>query len=194
MSAEKCDRIHRLRNDKDKTLVITAHRLLYYALQSTYCVQPDAGDWGTGWHGKPYLKNAPHIHCNLSHSGSVAMCALHKSPVGVDVEQIKSIEDGIAQRFMSKEELAMLEKTSDKPGMFYKIWTLKEAYVKYCGRGLGAALSKLTIYPDEERIKSSVRGCEFALIDTLPGYQAAVCASDCSCSIEWVNYGLLDVL
>jgi 4'-phosphopantetheinyl transferase len=96
---------------------------------------------------------------------------------------------------MSKEELAVMDKAKDKRSMFYKIWTLKEAYVKYCGRGLGDALSKLTIYPDKEKIKASVSGCQFALIDSLPGYQAAVCASDCNnSSVEWVRFEQLAVI
>lgn len=186
MSAEKRDRIQRLKNENDKRLMATAHRLLCYALETVFGLRPSGDDWATGWHGKPYLKNAPYVHSNISHSGCVAMCAVHNTPVGVDIQRIDRADSIVAQRFMSGRELEAFDAAPDKDGMFYKIWTLKEAYVKYCGRGLGTGLQGLSIYPCGNTIQTNIGGCQFALMAPLKGYQAAACADNCRGSVLWV--------
>jgi 4'-phosphopantetheinyl transferase len=189
---EKYMRLGRLRNDKDKHLTILAHRLLCYALYTQLGIQPSAQDWAYGWHGKPYLKNAPYVHFNISHSGDMAMCVLHSAPVGADIERVDAVDDVTAWRIMSKQELFAFDKAQDKNNLFYKIWTLKEAYIKYNGRGICTDLHSLTVYPEGDIIVTNLSGCQFALIDTIPGYQAAVCASDVSHSLSWVSKQSLD--
>lgn len=193
MTKEKRNRLNDLKNEADKRLIISAHRLLCYVLKSQYSVSPTEDDWAIGWHGKPYLKKAPHIHFNISHAGNIAMCALHNAPVGVDIEKIKRVDDGVEMRFMSKKELDIYYTASDRISMFHKIWTLKESYVKFCGRGIGADLNRLTVYPDGSSIISNVPGCKFALINVkVPSYQAALCASNIDHSIEWVEKETLE--
>ncbi len=191
MAKEKRNRILMLANEKDRRLAVTAHRLLCFSLHKVFGTVLTAEDWARGWHGKPYLKRAPHVHFNISHSGKVAMCALHSAPVGADVELIKTIDDNAAVLSLSDEELKAVQAAVDKDSFFYKIWTMKEAYVKFCGRGLGGGLKKLTVYPYGDDIISNVSGCKFALIDAVPGYQAAVCAADATHSVEWVNEDML---
>jgi len=187
MAHEKCDRICRLKNEKDRQLATLAHRLLCYSLSVQFGIYPSACDWATGWHGKPYLKNVPYVHFNISHSGSVAMCALHSAPVGVDIERINTVDSMTAWRIMSKDELAAFNMAQDRNSFFYKIWTLKEAYIKYNGRGIGCDLQALSVYPDKDNITTNIPGCQFALIDAADGYQAAVCASNASHRTQWVS-------
>lgn len=195
MAEEKRVRISNLRNETDKRLMITAHRLLCYALKVQYSRSLVADDWASGLQGKPYLKNASRIHFNISHSGSIAMCALHDAPVGIDVEAVKRIDEGVERRFMSEQELAVYDASLDRVSMFYKIWTLKESYVKFCGRGLGTALNHLTVYPDGDRIISNVSGCGFSLVNVIvPGYQAALCAAQPGYSVAWIGHETLESL
>ncbi len=195
MAEEKRVRIANLRSETDKRLVITAHRLLCYALKTQYSRSPVEDDWASGQQGKPYLKNAPSIHFNISHSGSIAMCALHDAPVGIDVEAVRRVDEGVEKRFMSEQELYVYNAALDRVSMFYKIWTLKESYVKFCGRGLGTALHQLTVYPDGDRIVSNVSGCGFSLVNVkVPGYQAALCAAQTDCSVAWIGNETLEKL
>jgi len=187
LAHEKYTRISRMRNKKDRRLAILTHRLLCYALWAQFGIRPSADDWAKGWHGKPYLKNAPHVHFNISHSGSIAMCALNNAPVGADIEKITSADNLTARRIMSNQEFAIYDNTQDKDTIFYKIWTLKEAYIKYNGRGLGSDLRALTVYPNGSSIITNTSGCRFALIDAVPGYQAALCAADVSHEINWIS-------
>lgn len=185
MSSEKRLRLQRMRRESDIFTAVTAHRLLCFALKSTFGIEPSPDDWAVEEYGKPYLKNAKHIHFNISHSGNMAMCALHAQPVGADIEMIKPFGHGLERRIMSESEKKVFRQSGDKTKLFYQVWTLKESYLKYTGRGLGA-LGEITVLPGETII-SNVPGCQFALIDSIPGYQAAVCAGTVESTIESVG-------
>src|ERR1700743_309674 len=59
-------------------------------------------------HGKPYLVTLPY-HISLSHSFDYAAVMISKkSPVGIDIEQIKQKVERIANKFMKPAELAFV--------------------------------------------------------------------------------------
>ena len=62
--------------------------LLAYALSHRYQLSPPPALARTPL-GKPYFPQYPHLHINWSHSGSLVLCALSDSPVGVDVEWVR---------------------------------------------------------------------------------------------------------
>lgn len=177
MPEDKRQRTKRLRRQQDQALAICAHRLFCFALKKTYGITAKPSDWGFGENGKPYLKNRAGVFFNISHSGNIAMCALHNAPVGVDIELIGKDKDEVAKRIMSKEEHNAYLAARDKNGLFYKIWTLKEAYIKYSGKGLSCALDATTIYPHGKQIRTNVFDCRFTLLNSVRGYQAAVCSN-----------------
>lgn len=186
MSPEKRARIERMRYKKDAQAALKAHRLLCYALKTVCGIVPKPEDWGTEQNGKPYLKNTENVHFNISHSGRMAMCAVNERPVGVDIEMIRPYSDSVARRVMSPEERRAFAAAGDKDRLFFKIWTLKEAYLKYTGAGI-SALDDITVYPSGGGIITNADGCEFALIDGAEGYQAAVCAQTADFSAESVK-------
>lgn len=186
MSYEKRLKIERMRRRGDALTAVTAHRLLCFALKSGYGIEPSPDDWATGEYGKPYLKIAESIHFNISHSGNMAMCALGGSQVGADIEIVKPYRQGLETRIMSGSEMQVFLRCEDKINFFYQIWTLKESYLKYTGRGLGA-LGEITVLPDENGIISNVSECRFTLIDSVPGYQSAVCADTGEVSIDIIG-------
>ena len=136
---------------------------------------PQSADFMLEPRGKPYLKSRPDIHFSISHSGAMAMCALHDSPVGADIEMRRAVGEGVAERVMTAEELHIYADAPDKQVLFFQIWTLKEAYLKYCGAGLGKSMSSVTIYPSADGIVTDT-GCEFWMTEPGSGYQASVCA------------------
>lgn len=87
--------------------------------------------------GKPYLRDYPNLHYNLSHKKGAIVCAVSDKPVGVDIESVKKFDKRIAERFFTQNELAYIfayKRNQDK--RFAEIWTRKEAYVKWIGKGL----------------------------------------------------------
>ena len=97
--------------------------------------------------GKPFLCDYPNYHFNVSHSGVWVVCATSKTTVGIDVEFIKPIDFSIAERFFSEIEYQNLVKLKNELQVeyFYDLWTLKESYIKYKGKGLSIALNSFNI-------------------------------------------------
>ena len=98
-----------------------------------------------GEQGKPFFPAFPQYHFNLSHSGSLALCALDEQPVGVDIEGIRPHHPNLARRICSGEELTWLEGQTDTIGALCKLWTCKEALVKCRGTGLTVPLREIRV-------------------------------------------------
>ena len=175
------EKIDRVRSDSDKRLLLGAGILLEKVL----------GEYGTeniktGEYGKPYIPDCP-LHFNLSHSGDIAMLAVAGCEVGCDVQTVKPISMKTAQRFFAESEYKMItdaEEGEERLRLFYRLWALKESYIKATGRGLSQALDGFAVSFDGGKPYVSERYslCE---LDIAPDYCAAVCAeaSDAECEI-----------
>ncbi|PYE48916.1 4'-phosphopantetheinyl transferase superfamily protein [Paenibacillus barcinonensis] len=101
-------------------------------------------------YGKPCLVHNPHVPFNVSHSGDwIALIAGGTAEVGVDVEKIAPIDLQIAERFFSPQENAYLAAmpADQQNHTFYRLWTLKESYIKAIGTGLSLPLDSFAILP-----------------------------------------------
>ncbi len=94
--------------------------------------------------GKPFCVSHPEIHFNLSHSGNWVVMAVSDQPIGVDIETPNPKRNimAIAEHYFLPEEVKIIRSSKDALDMFYKLWTLKEAYVKATGEGIVSGLSK----------------------------------------------------
>lgn len=99
--------------------------------------------------GRPvHAASAAQINFNLSHSRDTALIAI-APPValGIDLEAVAAMPDGVAQRFFAPEETAALLALSGRAQSeaFTRIWTRKEAVVKAIGAGLRAPLDGFVV-------------------------------------------------
>lgn len=139
----------------------------------------------SGPRGKPYLESPADLYFNLSHSGQLALVAVGRSELGVDLEKVRHLESllEIARRHFSPTEFAVLETASEttRLELFYRCWTRKEAYIKAVGEGLGMSLDSFDVSLDDTprlltfRDGASKPG-DWELLDVTPcaGYVAAV--------------------
>ena len=90
-------------------------------------------------HGKPGLADSD-LRFNISHSGALAVIALARVEVGVDVELPRPRRsDAIARRFYTPGEIERLFAHADperRADAFFRLWTCKEAFLKATGEGL----------------------------------------------------------
>ena len=100
--------------------------------------------------GKPILRLNPSenaLHFNISHSGEIVAIAYARTPVGIDVEKIRSDMEWreIAGRFFSASEFQQLLDLPfpDQRLEFFRRWTRKEAFAKAAGTGLQVPLAEL---------------------------------------------------
>ncbi|WP_181919431.1 4'-phosphopantetheinyl transferase superfamily protein [Alkalilimnicola ehrlichii] len=112
-------------------------------------IRGSALQFRTNRFGRPYLKNRDTPQFNLSHTrGLVALAITHEGEVGVDVEDFTRGADvrALAGGLFSPAEAAKVDSASGKAAkeLFFRLWTLKEAYVKARGAGLSMALDRFS--------------------------------------------------
>lgn len=126
-------------------------------------------------HGKPVLKDCTNLFFNISHSGDYAVCAVSKQPVGIDIERIGAYQPNVARRVCSDAEQKLLEQCEDPARLFYRLWTLKESYVKLTGTGISVPLSQITFsFLADGRVESNQNRVQFASFPFGDGYWLAV--------------------
>jgi 4'-phosphopantetheinyl transferase len=105
-------------------------------------------EFSTNEYGKPCLINDRGIHFNITHTNNFVACAIGDEPVGIDIEQIKPITLKIAERFFAENETLYIISRED--GLiyhrFFEIWTKKESYIKWIGKGLSIPLSSFSVF------------------------------------------------
>jgi 4'-phosphopantetheinyl transferase len=86
--------------------------------------------------GKPVLTGGD-LHFNVTHTDGLALIALARQPVGIDVERVREIAnpDGLVSRFFSPHEREEYLALPDalRPAGFFRGWTCKEALIKASG-------------------------------------------------------------
>ena len=132
-----------------------------------------------GEHEKPFVMNGGGIHYNLSHSGKYVAIASGGSSLGIDIEKAGRIKNNIAKRFFSPRENIEYRRYSEKDGDFFcRMWTLKESYIKYDGRGLTLPLNSFSILPKGGGYYMEDSRLKFRQFDMPDGYIMSVCSEE----------------
>jgi 4'-phosphopantetheinyl transferase len=96
------------------------------------------------------------LYFNLSHSGDFAALAISSlGAVGVDIESTRQRSYlKIVDRFFHKDENEQLLNCDEanREQLFYRLWTLKEAFFKATGLGISQGLDKARFYLDDNNI------------------------------------------
>lgn len=122
------DEVHIWRVDLE---AVASRRALREILGRYLGLPADELRFETGRHGKPRLA-APEseLAFNLSHSSALALVAVARREVGVDVERVRT----------------------KRPVDFYRRWADREARVKYLGTGLTAPVPPDSAEPAVHRL------------------------------------------
>lgn len=135
--------------------------------------------------GKPYCLNYPKIHFSISHSSNYIVIAFDDDEIGVDIEEIKSIDLGVKRMCFSGNELILINELQSRESQlafFYQIWTLKESYSKYIKKGLSLDFKKLDTLITSDFIKMKFNDvlleCNFYVFDSIDNYAIAICSKN----------------
>ena len=146
ISLDKKSRLDNYNSDIDKKIGLYADLLVRVAIHQDLNIENGGIEFGINDHGKPFLINNQDYHFNVSHTRNTIAVAVSDKPVGVDVEKIREFELGIAKRFFTERELNYISKSQDNTyERFFEIWTKKEAYIKYIGKGLSVPLNSFAV-------------------------------------------------
>lgn len=101
-----------------------------------------------GPNGKASVASRPDIHFNLTHSGNYAAGICGVSPVGIDVEVLGKLNEKTAKRFFHDGEYRYLMEAEDEEERrvrFFRLWVLKESFMKATGLGMQLPLNEFEI-------------------------------------------------
>jgi len=135
LSEQRREQALRFRHELGRRTCAAAYLLLCQGLRQEYGIT-ELPLFGYGEHGKPYIVGHPEIHFNMSHCREAAICVLSHQPVGVDVESVRSFSDSLISYAMNDEEAAIISQAARPDLAFIKIWTQKEAVLKFTGEGI----------------------------------------------------------
>ena len=148
--------------------------------------------------GKPHLENHSDVFFNISHSGEYAVCAVGGCEMGTDIEKIRDVNLRVAKRFFSKSECAALDAQEDslKKETFFRIWTLKESFVKAVGTGMHTALNSFSVALEPQGTGQTpvcqvINGKKYFFQEyPLAGYKMAVCSETGDLCSRFLNIEL----
>ena len=175
LSAERQERIARCHRRRDQALGLGAGLLLAHGLMQCG-VDEQCRRVAIREGGKPYLPDAPEVCFSLSHAGTVAVAAIGEHELGCDVEPITAWRPAVARRAFHPAEYALLQNETDprkRDELFFRLWTLKESYIKATGEGLRRALDSFCILPGESATADGYRLAEYGI----EGYRIACCTA-----------------
>jgi len=152
---EKKARILRQRIKQNADNMAVGAALAKYIVWKAFHIPTDKQNIAYGTHGKPYLRDYPNVHFNISHSGQYVVCAVADRPVGIDVQVIGAYRPDVAARVCTGKELARLGASDDPAVEFTKLWTQKEANLKMLGYGITGGIRELPT-GDETQIKTTI--------------------------------------
>ena len=102
-------------------------------------------------YGKPWLDSARHgdiakqIYFSISHTRELVAIAVGRSRVGIDVEMVRKFPDMMQVATMQfaqemNHDLLSAQSEAERVELFYRFWTLGEAFIKATGEGIAQGL------------------------------------------------------
>lgn len=150
-----------------------SHALLQKAVFSYRGEIP--GELSRGTWGKPFFPDMPDLHFSITHSGDYWLCALAQAPIGLDLQVHHSFlpPEKLSRRFFHPLEDQFLSK--DSYTQFFLLWTAKESWVKYTGRGFHDDPATFSVV-SESGMFPSMEGVVFHQLSFRSGYSLCLCA------------------
>ncbi|NLT08486.1 MAG: 4'-phosphopantetheinyl transferase superfamily protein [Ruminococcus sp.] len=177
MPERRKNKIDRFRFAKDKKLSLGAGILLRKALM---CEGISEEVFTFNKNEKPFIPGRNDIFFNLSHSGTMAVCAVSDRCVGVDIEIEQHFEDSfIRSIFLPHEAEYIISQDEQSNKTATVMWTVKESIMKFFGTGLSLEPNKISLDMNGH-ISAACQGFDASPLHftqyTVPGYALTVCS------------------
>jgi 4'-phosphopantetheinyl transferase len=149
LSENERERAARFRFEADRWAFAAAHAGLRALLAPMVSSAPTALRFAVSVKGKPHLDcegRSAAMQFSISHTRGCVAIAVARSAVGVDVERCRPMQDlmAVARTAFAPEGNAALVARSEwaaRTALFYRYWTLGEAFIKATGEGIAQDLT-----------------------------------------------------
>lgn len=153
LNKETKQKISRLLNVDDKIRSLLSHLFLKYLISRELGYDLMDIKFGYEKHGKPYLISNKELSFNISHSGEFIVIAISNENIGVDIQECIDLDyEDLAIRFFSEQDYNYISNASNIKEKFFRIWTLKESYLKARGSGLHTPLNSFYFSLENNKI------------------------------------------
>lgn len=195
VSEEKRKKALRFIHKEDRIRTLVGDVLVRTVLCRKFNYKNEDIKYGFNEFRKPYLIGNPEAHFNISHSGDFVAAAFDNEDIGIDIEEVKEMEyEEIVERFFTKEELEWIRSVElkDKLLCFYKLWTLKEAYVKFKGKGMNISFDSFGFKADYKKslyeLNNSNEKVFFNNYEAGDLYELSLCSRKKDMHVEEITY------
>lgn len=157
-----------------------AHNMLREVLKHFGIQYGDDSNLTYNEHGKPSLADFPDVHYNLSHADGITACFAGRYECGVDAEKVRQYRPNVVKRSFSESEQNLIESApeDERDLIFFRIWTLKESYVKAIGIGVSYPLNTIEFSFDGNKIISNIQDYRFKQYIIDEKFVVAICKKD----------------
>lgn len=212
VSAYRRQKIALLKHQKDKNRSLGAALALHRGLME-YGLEERMMEYDNGALGKPFLRYHPELLFSLSHSGDYAICSIGKEMIGNDIEMLKSGRLKVAERFFAQEEkewILQADTVQEMEERMFRMWTMKESFLKVTGLGMSLALNDFIIrtkpqdnteaqatFEIKQRIDDNqyfLKEYQIPLIDEERKYKISVCSTSQTFAPEIKQVLVKDIL
>lgn len=144
ISTEKADKIKKIRCYQNAVNKLLGDILVRYLICKNTNLTNNKLKFSQNEFGKPYLVNQ-RMHFNISHSKNIVAVAISDTNIGIDIEstKIRAFELDIAKKYFCPNEYDAI---ISKQHSFTSIWTKKESYIKFMGKGLKIPLNSFDVF------------------------------------------------
>ncbi len=194
IEAGRRERLERTQSRVQRLRSLAAGCLLHDALCRELGLLPkEKGAFSIGYRegGKPFLREGEGLFFNLSHSGDYVCCAVGREETGVDIQVHTKVRQSLPERFFTQEDNRRLKEAGmEREALFFRMWSIKESYLKLTGKGIGAGLSSFEIQWEERVIRENgKREAMFAENLSLPGCNLCACFRGPGQTVRWKESG-----
>lgn len=155
----------RFRHNGGRISCILGYLLFLYGFRNIH-KETALPDFDVTSYGKPYLKDYPDIHFNISHCNGAAACIFSNMAVGLDIQEMREMSDSILNKVCSNEEIEQIQSSAEPDLEFCRVWSVKEALSKLSGKGIvfkdiktlsprGVNINSVFIEPDKYMTSAS---------------------------------------
>ncbi len=135
LSTYQQTKIKKAHNEDYITQQITSELLLLYVLHNEQVPTKAPLNIKTNKHGKPYINDTVYKY-SVSHTQNIFALSFSQNETGIDIESITRNIAKQTPRFLSKQEHKAYLSAATPNRYALKVWTRKEALLKYVGVGL----------------------------------------------------------
>lgn len=141
-------------SEETRLRFIAARQLLRSTLSRWLGISASEVEIITNEHGKPRLvspESESMIHFSIAHSARHVAIAFSRRAVGLDLESERQVDThALSKRFFSTGEADAVGE-AETHGLFFKLWTCREAAIKGDGKGIANLMALTKVHLDGER-------------------------------------------